>query len=46
MSQPARTAFRHDADKVAYVRREVNAASDAIRARFRCSTTRTSSARP
>ncbi len=34
MSQPARTVFRHDADKVAYVRREVNAASDAIRARF------------
>ncbi|KUY85802.1 fatty acid desaturase [Burkholderia sp. RF4-BP95] len=34
MSQSARTVFRHDADKVAYVRREVNAASDAIRARF------------
>ncbi|HDR8953733.1 fatty acid desaturase [Burkholderia vietnamiensis] len=34
MSQPAPPVFRDDADKVAYVRREVNAASDALRARF------------
>lgn len=34
MSQRARITFRDDAEKVAYVRREVNAASDAIRARF------------
>ncbi|KWD84933.1 hypothetical protein [Burkholderia ubonensis] len=34
MSQRARITFRNDAEKVAYVRREVNAASDAIRARF------------